>query len=90
VARGSVNPVAINDKGQILATGASATSDTHSFPWEDGKLTDFGTLGGNATVASAINERGEIVGWSSPAGSTQGRASLWRSGRMRDLGTLGT
>jgi len=48
---------------------------------------DLGTLGGNSTVATAINDRGQIVGWSFTAAGAP-HAFLWEDGAMRDLGTL--
>jgi probable HAF family extracellular repeat protein len=69
----------------------------HAFKWQDGDVTDLGTLpgGGNCSVATSINARGEIVGRSEngvidPAvGATAIRAVLWKDGEIKDLGTLG-
>jgi probable HAF family extracellular repeat protein len=47
---------------------------------------DLGTLGGTSTHAAAINNRQQIVGWSTLAGSTERRAFLWEGGAMHDLG----
>ena len=51
----------------------------------------LGTLGGVYTLseARAVNDRGQVVGDSSPAGLGPEHAFLWEQGRMRDLGTLG-
>src|SRR6202043_1398909 len=67
--------------------------------WEGGKAINVGTvLGGTESLASAVNNRGQVVGFSnndipdafSLAGfPTQTRAFLWQYGVMRDLGTLG-
>lgn len=55
---------------------------------EFGRVTDLGTLGGNYSSASAVNDRGDVVGESRTADG-QIHAFLWRGGRMTDLGTLG-
>lgn len=52
------------------------------------KLTDLGTLGGDFTYAVAVNDVGQVVGYSkTAAGETH--AFLWQHGVMTDLGTLG-
>ena len=56
-------------------------------------ITDLGTLGRKATEATAINERGQIVGvvhanLSEDANETY-RAVIWQKAKMRDLGTVG-
>ena len=38
--------------------------DEHAFLWQRGKLTDLGTLGGKSSAAVAINELGQVIGWS--------------------------
>jgi probable HAF family extracellular repeat protein len=56
---------------------------------------DLGTLGGDLSEALAINEPGQIVGFSALAGGACGgstpncHAFLWEDGVMQDLGTLG-
>jgi len=50
-------------------------------------IIDLGTLGGDFSVASAINARDQVAGYSRLAsGATH--AFLWEDGRMTDLGTL--
>ena len=55
------------------------------------QVIDLGTLGGVYTLseARAVNDRGQVVGDSIPAGLGPEHAFLWEQGRMRDLGTLG-
>ena len=54
---------------------------------------DLGTLGGDYTMANAVNPAGQVVGWS-PIGSCRRNrcpplhAFLWENGSMQDLGTL--
>ena len=90
----------IGDSG--TGTGSTGTGEGHAYIWENGKMTDLGTLGlgtnilgqvvgvsaySQATRASAINEGGDVVGWST-TGTSQTHAFLWQNGRMIDLGTL--
>jgi probable HAF family extracellular repeat protein len=63
----------------------------HTYLWEQGKLTDLGSLGGTDTAASAIDDQGQIAG-SSQVGKgmhAPSHAFLWDKGKMIDLGTLG-
>ncbi len=60
----------INNLGQVVGwtfcTGGSSSSDQpdHAFVWQDGVMTDLGTLGGSYSTAFAINDNSWIVGQS--------------------------
>jgi probable HAF family extracellular repeat protein len=55
----------------------------------DGSVLDLGTLGGRDSAATAINDRGQITGWSLKASGAK-RAFFWSAAtRMVNLGTLG-
>ena len=56
--------------------------------WENGEITDLGTLGGIMSLALGINDHGDVVG-SSTVASGEEHAFLLRHGTMTDLGTLG-
>jgi probable HAF family extracellular repeat protein len=49
---------------------------------------DLGTLGGTASVAEGISDRGWVVGSANLPGDENGHAFLWRDGIMTDLSTL--
>jgi probable HAF family extracellular repeat protein len=48
---------------------------------------DLGTLGGATATAQAINNRGQVTGYSATANGDI-HAFLWEKGLMIDLGTL--
>jgi probable HAF family extracellular repeat protein len=91
----------INAAGAVVGASTTELDDTqpaaeHAVLWLRGGTVDLGTIAGNYSAASAINEGGQIVGV-----STTGRrqrpfgpgthATLWEGGNTpMDLGTLGT
>jgi probable HAF family extracellular repeat protein len=96
----------INERGQIAGWSFTNTTpnpvvDTcgggavnvpteDPFLWENGKMIDLGTLGGTCGQAWAINNRGQVVGFSDLVGDSGAHAFLWdHTGGMQDLGTLG-
>ena len=52
-------------------------------------MTDLGTLGGNHSIATGINNAGQVIGQSYIAGASELHAFLYSGGSMFDLGTLG-
>jgi len=79
----STYPSAINTSGQV--TGSVGT---RAFVWQAGHFIDLGTLGGEYSVGLAINDAGQVAGYSTKADGHY-RAFLWSGGTMSDLGTLG-
>jgi probable HAF family extracellular repeat protein len=55
-------------------------------PLPDYRTVDLGTLGGTLSEATAVNERGEVVGYAQTAVATH--PFLWQRGTMTDLGVL--
>lgn len=51
------------------------------------RMTDLGTLGGERSYATAMNDRGDVVG-ASQAADGRYHNVLWRHGRIIDLGRL--
>lgn len=73
--------VALNNQGQVVANSfnyqpGEDQQSVRAFVWQNGKATDLGTLGGSASAAIAINDRGQIVGWSTTRAG-QKHAVLW-------------
>jgi probable HAF family extracellular repeat protein len=80
----------INDGGQIVGWlfGESTGQTWHAVLWEGDTITDLGTLSGQGySFATAINNRGQIVGYSSSVAGTT-HAVLWERDTITDLGTL--
>jgi len=51
-------------------------------------MVDLGTLGGDNSYGRAINDKGQVTGFSEISGGYD-RAFIYSDGRMSDLGTLG-
>ena len=100
------NAVSINERGQIAGWSFTNTTpnpvvDTcgggavnvpteNPFLWEHGKMIDLGSLGGTCGQAWALNNRGQVIGFSDLPGDSGSHAFLWDQARgMQDLGTLG-
>lgn len=94
---GEAEAYGINNLGQIV--GQSEVPGTppqpHAFLYSGGVMTDLGTLGGGEipnSSALAINNEGQIVGYSTVSNGEPGtvHAFLYQNGIMSDLGALGT
>ena len=71
----------INARGQVVGeSNMAGLSGNHAFLWEDGRMTDLGTLGTSEifkhSEANGINARGQVVGQSTTA-SGESHAVLW-------------
>jgi probable HAF family extracellular repeat protein len=103
-------PNSINSKGMIVGSGDIGVIDPVSGLPEiradlryRGQIIDLGTFGGANSLASQVNDRGQIVGgaentdpdpWNFGGliglpSPTAWHAFLWQAGTMRDLDTLG-
>ena len=84
---------AINDRGQVVGTSGACMSPSplaHAVLWQNGSVIDLGSLGGALkNLATGINERGDVIGFSDLAGDATSHAFLWtKHNGMQDLGTL--
>jgi probable HAF family extracellular repeat protein len=95
---------AINERGWIaglLQTGEvdpiTGGAATDSVLWRNQRITDLGTLSGYESIATSVNDAGEVVGLSTVDGPIDPYSFLgqsihtfyWRNGVMQDVGTLG-
>jgi probable HAF family extracellular repeat protein len=84
---GQVLLVAALPAGAVAASGAGASQ----VRGEDVqyRVTNLPALGGTSSVGFSINNRGWVGGRSNLPGNQSRHATLWRDGRLTDLGTLG-
>ena len=74
--------------GSVLGPYTPPESAFHAFLYVCEEMKDLGTLGGQFSLAYAINEQGKIVGEASTPTLHENRAFLYYRGELRSLGTL--
>ena len=80
----------LTGRGLVLIAVALALAGparTHPLGEPAYAVTDLGTLGGDASEASSMNNLGEVAGWSATSGGAT-HAFLHRGGALIDLGNL--
>jgi probable HAF family extracellular repeat protein len=75
----------INDAGVVIGNSDTASSDEHGFVYQNGTMTDVGTLGGPNSSVNAINDNGEVTG-SSENASDVSYPFVYSHGTMTSLG----
>jgi probable HAF family extracellular repeat protein len=78
--------VALNNRGQVVGSVDSTNHETHSFLWDHSTIKDLGTFGGSKSLATGINDDGDIVGLILTNGARH--VFLRHNGEMADLGTI--
>jgi probable HAF family extracellular repeat protein len=77
---------AVNARGQAVGRVNLRTGHGHAILWQIGKITDLGTFAPRQdSNATAINNQGLIVGWTTTAPNSEMHAVLWDASGMRDL-----
>ncbi len=87
----------LNNRGQIVGSSNVPPPAPHVMEsiaaqlYQNGTVTNLGSLGGHISAAFGINDRGEIVGYSDTGPDTTSplHAFFYRDGKLTDLGTLG-
>jgi len=75
------NALDINEAGQVIGQSNNAAGASRSYLWQNGTMTDLGTLS-----VSAINDVGQVVGSVPVPNSDSRQVVLWQNGTMTDLG----
>jgi probable HAF family extracellular repeat protein len=96
--RSETVPSGINDSGQVAGSAACeipSCAAAHAFLYSGGSMMDLGVLpgggaGGGQSEAFAINNSGQVVGWSTAAPPESTLAFLYSSGVMENLTSLMT
>ncbi len=76
----------VNNQDAVVGYRTNERNEPRAFLWQNGRTTDLGVLpGGWVSTATAINDRGLVVGSSNVADNYGEHAFLWRNGVMSDL-----
>ncbi len=78
----------LNESGLVVGYSEVSSGGMHAFIY-DGGMHDLGTLGGSGSVAEAINDKGEVVGYSRFSTEVdEHHAFIYRDDVMSDLNSM--
>jgi probable HAF family extracellular repeat protein/parallel beta-helix repeat protein len=79
----------LNKNRQAGGTYSSTTnSDSRGFLFQNGNITNVGTLGGPNMIITGINNSGAMSGYTGIGNSFPYHAIIYENGKLKDLGTL--
>ena len=82
--------VRLNNNRQVGGTHSSSTiSESRGFFYQNGTITNVGTLGGTHVSITGINNSGALSGYTGIGGPTPYHAVIYENGTLKDLGTIG-
>ncbi|HEU5107820.1 MAG TPA: hypothetical protein VFT95_04515 [Micromonosporaceae bacterium] len=76
---------AMNDRGQIVGTLLSPAGEYTAFLYENGRFTELPTPAGRNSIATAINNRGEVLGAVGDPYWGESVTTIWRDGGATSL-----
>ena len=82
-------PYSINIHRQVVGVSFLPMDVTNSWLWDDGKVKGLRTLGGWSNEAMAINDDGQIAGFSTMNENRNFHAYILKGNDIKDLGTFG-
>ena len=83
----------INNSGQIVGGSDNAAGYGHAVLWQNGTITDLGTLADPQiapfaqSTAAAVSSLGQVTGWAQTS-SYATRGFLFSGGKMTDIGSI--
>jgi probable HAF family extracellular repeat protein len=78
----------VNNRGQVAGWSDLAPGQNRAFLYSNGRVQNIGTLGGELSFGSAINDHGQLVGSSNVTVGGNLHAFIYTAGYLQDLGTL--
>lgn len=83
----SIGVADINNSGilvgdSLLPGGVMDNPITHAFLWQEGIVKDLGTLGGSISEATAINDKGQVIGYSKYDDKESAEPFVWQNNKM--------